>query len=104
MFIFYHTCVQETSKGQYEDSVQVDGANGVGALKMREMLNHLGSSIKIDVQNDGTTGKLNHLVCSVDQILSLETNHLSISIFALILMEHTNLSTIDEHLMLSRYS
>lgn len=39
--------------------IKLDGANGVGALKIKELVKHLGDSLPIIVYNDGTTGKLN---------------------------------------------
>ncbi|XP_024912597.1 phosphoacetylglucosamine mutase [Cynoglossus semilaevis] len=43
----------------------VDGANGIGALKLREMESHLNNKLQICVFNDGNTGKLNHQ-CGAD--------------------------------------
>ncbi|XP_028996313.1 phosphoacetylglucosamine mutase isoform X2 [Betta splendens] len=37
----------------------VDGANGIGALKVREMEAHLKSGLQISLVNDGSQGKLN---------------------------------------------
>ncbi|XP_029966420.1 phosphoacetylglucosamine mutase [Salarias fasciatus] len=43
----------------------VDGANGIGALKVREMEHHLQKGLQISLFNDGSKGKLNHQ-CGAD--------------------------------------
>uniref|UniRef100_A0A8D0D6W1 Phosphoacetylglucosamine mutase n=1 Tax=Sander lucioperca TaxID=283035 RepID=A0A8D0D6W1_SANLU len=43
----------------------VDGANGIGALKVREMESHLKRELHISLFNDGSKGKLNHQ-CGAD--------------------------------------
>uniref|UniRef100_A0A668AS06 Phosphoacetylglucosamine mutase n=1 Tax=Myripristis murdjan TaxID=586833 RepID=A0A668AS06_9TELE len=43
----------------------VDGANGIGALKVREMERHLERELQISLFNDGSSGKLNHQ-CGAD--------------------------------------
>lgn len=45
----------------------VDGANGIGALKMREMEAFLRSELQVVLSNDGSSGKLNHL-CGADHV------------------------------------
>ncbi|KAJ8274721.1 hypothetical protein COCON_G00093460 [Conger conger] len=45
----------------------VDGANGIGALKMREMEPFLQKELKISLHNDGSQGKLNFL-CGADYV------------------------------------
>lgn len=45
--------------------LSVDGANGIGALKLREMENHLKNELHITLFNDGSKGKLNHQ-CGAD--------------------------------------
>ncbi|CAG01776.1 unnamed protein product, partial [Tetraodon nigroviridis] len=45
--------------------LSVDGANGIGALKLREMERHLKKSLHITLYNDGSKGKLNHQ-CGAD--------------------------------------
>nr|XP_040016142.1 phosphoacetylglucosamine mutase [Gasterosteus aculeatus aculeatus] len=45
--------------------LSVDGANGIGALKVREMESHLKKELHISLFNDGSTGKLNHQ-CGAD--------------------------------------
>ena len=47
-----------TKNGNYEPSVVVDGANGIGALKLKKMQQFLGNSLNIEVINDGN-GVLN---------------------------------------------
>lgn len=49
--------------------LKFDGANGVGALKMRAMLPFLGDSIAVEVFNDGSGAddKLNH-ECGADYV------------------------------------
>ncbi|XP_023285980.1 phosphoacetylglucosamine mutase [Seriola lalandi dorsalis] len=43
----------------------VDGANGIGALKVLEMESHLKKELQISLFNDGSKGKLNHQ-CGAD--------------------------------------
>uniref|UniRef100_A0A8C2BY35 Phosphoacetylglucosamine mutase n=1 Tax=Cyprinus carpio TaxID=7962 RepID=A0A8C2BY35_CYPCA len=45
----------------------VDGANGIGALKMREMEPFLCSELQVVLSNDGSSGKLNHM-CGADYV------------------------------------
>lgn len=45
--------------------IKLDGANGVGALKIKEMAQHLNGTLSIWVCNDGSTGKLNEK-CGAD--------------------------------------
>uniref|UniRef100_A0A8C4EMD9 Phosphoacetylglucosamine mutase n=1 Tax=Dicentrarchus labrax TaxID=13489 RepID=A0A8C4EMD9_DICLA len=45
--------------------LSVDGANGIGALKVREMESHLKKELHISLFNDGSKGKLNHQ-CGAD--------------------------------------
>ncbi|XP_028653703.1 phosphoacetylglucosamine mutase [Erpetoichthys calabaricus] len=47
--------------------LKVDGANGIGALKLKEMENYLQKKLLISLYNDGTAGKLNHL-CGADYV------------------------------------
>lgn len=48
-----------------QKQLSVDGANGIGALKLREMESHLKKKLHISLLNDGNTGKLNHQ-CGAD--------------------------------------
>ncbi|KAG7275621.1 hypothetical protein CRUP_021948 [Coryphaenoides rupestris] len=43
----------------------VDGANGIGALKLREMEPHLQGTLRVCLRCDGTAGRLNHQ-CGAD--------------------------------------
>lgn len=43
----------------------MDGANGIGALKLREMESHLKKELHISLFNDGSKGRLNHQ-CGAD--------------------------------------
>lgn len=54
------------SNGNYIPSIMFDGANGVGALKMKVSLLYLGDSLQVQLYNDGN-GKLNHL-CGADYV------------------------------------
>ena len=40
----------------------LDGANGVGGLKIKKLQEHIGDSLTITVVNDGSSGKLNYMV------------------------------------------
>ncbi|XP_054719475.1 phosphoacetylglucosamine mutase-like [Uloborus diversus] len=53
-----------TLSAKYEPEVYVDGANGVGALKMKEMLPCI-KSLRVHILNDGSTGVLN-FKCGAD--------------------------------------
>lgn len=43
----------------------MDGANGIGALKVREMEGQVKRELQISLFNDGSKGKLNH-ECGAD--------------------------------------
>ncbi|XP_062324191.1 phosphoacetylglucosamine mutase isoform X2 [Osmerus eperlanus] len=45
----------------------VDGANGIGALKVCELERYLQQELKLSLVNDGSSGKLNHL-CGADYV------------------------------------
>ncbi|TRY90845.1 hypothetical protein DNTS_020870 [Danionella cerebrum] len=45
----------------------VDGANGIGALKMKELEPFIRSELQVLLSNDGSQGKLNHL-CGADYV------------------------------------
>lgn len=49
----------------YVPFIRLDGANGVGAIKIKSLLPHLGGLLKIETYNDGTQGRLNHM-CGAD--------------------------------------
>lgn len=48
---------------KYIAELQLDAANGVGALAMKEFQKHIGSALKVNIYNDGN-GELNHMVCN----------------------------------------
>lgn len=48
---------------KYIAELQLDAANGVGALAMKEFQKHIGSELKVNIYNDGN-GELNHMVCN----------------------------------------
>ncbi|XP_067657055.1 phosphoacetylglucosamine mutase-like [Haliotis asinina] len=52
-------------EGTYQDTVYLDAANGVGALKIQLMLKHLNDTLRINLFNDGSQGKLNYQ-CGAD--------------------------------------
>lgn len=47
--------------------VKLDGANGVGALKIRKLAKHLQGTLSLEVYNDGSNGKLNEK-CGADYV------------------------------------
>lgn len=49
----------------YLPHLSVDGANGIGAYKLKEMIPYLNGALKIDIFNDGSSGKLNYQ-CGAD--------------------------------------
>lgn len=52
--------------GAYKHHMLLDGANGVGALKIKKLQEHLGDSLEVTVFNCGD-GKLNFL-CGADYV------------------------------------
>ncbi|XP_014902849.1 phosphoacetylglucosamine mutase [Poecilia latipinna] len=52
--------------------LSVDGANGIGAIKVREMESHLKNHMQLSVFNDGSRGKLNHQ-CGADFVKVQQT-------------------------------
>ncbi|GIX98011.1 phosphoacetylglucosamine mutase [Caerostris darwini] len=59
----YESCKKEI---RYIPEVHVDGANGVGALKLKEMLSYI-HSLNFKIFNDGTNGILN-FKCGADHV------------------------------------
>ncbi|XP_022917833.2 phosphoacetylglucosamine mutase [Onthophagus taurus] len=59
------------TKGNYVNRIFYDGANGVGAKKIKPFIERLGQTLKIEMYNDEGigTGKLNHL-CGADFVKS----------------------------------
>ncbi|XP_017883670.1 phosphoacetylglucosamine mutase [Ceratina calcarata] len=63
---FKHVRQDKINNGQYVAELQLDAANGIGAIAVKEFHNYLGTSITIDVYNDGD-GELNYL-CGADYV------------------------------------
>ena len=53
---------QQSSKGAYRKELVLDGANGVGGSKVKQLHDHIRDKLSITVVNDGSTGKLNFMV------------------------------------------
>lgn len=58
-FDFYQMGCNSVSK------VTVDGANGIGGIKIKEMMKHLGDVMDVTACNDGSSGTLNEGVREV---------------------------------------
>ena len=56
---------QSPNRTDDQKCLLVDGANGIGALKLREMEPYLQGALKVSLFCDGTSGKLNHQ-CGAD--------------------------------------
>ncbi|BFY98453.1 hypothetical protein BsWGS_01493 [Bradybaena similaris] len=56
---------KDRKASKYVPDIYVDLANGVGAPKLRLLLNHLQGALNIRFINDGSSGKLNHQ-CGAD--------------------------------------
>ncbi|KAM9018753.1 phosphoacetylglucosamine mutase isoform 1-T3 [Ara ararauna] len=56
---------QSSSSGESQKHLKIDCANGIGALKLSEMEPYLPKEVLIQLYNDGTKEKLNHL-CGAD--------------------------------------
>lgn len=69
---YYHKLVSaflrlrgdEFNRGRYRNRIMYDGANGVGAKKIKQFQERLGEALRIEMYNDEGigTGKLNYLV------------------------------------------
>ncbi|CAG2057620.1 unnamed protein product [Timema podura] len=57
---------QQTTPGNYTPNILFDGANGVGAIKMKQLKKCLDNSIIIEIFNEGS-GELNHK-CGADYV------------------------------------
>ena len=58
---------QSSSNGSYTPKLSVDGANGVGAGKLKAMLPFLGDSLDVTIVNDGTAeGDILNHQCGAD--------------------------------------
>ncbi|XP_042527071.1 phosphoacetylglucosamine mutase [Dipodomys spectabilis] len=66
---FLELTKQASCSGDENVSVKVDCANGVGALKLKEMEPRFSPVLSVQLINDGTKGKLNHL-CGADFVKS----------------------------------
>ncbi|KAJ8025399.1 Phosphoacetylglucosamine mutase [Holothuria leucospilota] len=66
-FFSFRKLVSVGGDSAYSHSVTVDGANGVGALKVQQLRSILEGTLDITVCNDGTTGKLNEK-CGADYV------------------------------------
>ncbi|XP_013413352.1 phosphoacetylglucosamine mutase-like [Lingula anatina] len=62
----------EHQNERYHPQLRLDGANGVGALKIKEMQKHLNNSLQIELFNDGSSGKLNYM-CGADYVKVQQT-------------------------------
>lgn len=70
MFPFLVSFLLKVScSGDVKRSVKVDCANGIGALKLREMEHYFSRGLSVLLFNDGTQGRLNHL-CGADFVKS----------------------------------
>ncbi|XP_058422683.1 phosphoacetylglucosamine mutase isoform X1 [Diceros bicornis minor] len=66
---FVELTKQAFCSGNEYGSLKVDCANGIGALKLREMEHYFSQGLSVQLFNDGTKGKLNHL-CGADFVKS----------------------------------
>ena len=57
----------QSSNGSYTPKLSVDGANGVGAGKLKAMVPFLGDSLAVTIVNDGTAeGDILNHQCGAD--------------------------------------
>ncbi|KAK2113989.1 Phosphoglucomutase-3 [Saguinus oedipus] len=66
---FVELIKQASCSGDEYRSLKVDCANGIGALKLREMEHYFSQGLSVQLFNDGSKGKLNHL-CGADFVKS----------------------------------
>ncbi|KAM5256266.1 phosphoacetylglucosamine mutase isoform 2-T2 [Ctenodactylus gundi] len=66
---FVELIKQASCSGDKCRSLKVDCANGIGALKLKEMEHYLSRGLSVQLCNDGSEGKLNHL-CGADFVKS----------------------------------
>uniref|UniRef100_A0A3B4GF54 Phosphoacetylglucosamine mutase n=1 Tax=Pundamilia nyererei TaxID=303518 RepID=A0A3B4GF54_9CICH len=64
---FCQAFIQLTKNVRSRSHLCLDGANGIGALKVREMESHLKKELQISLNNDGSKGRLNHQ-CGADYV------------------------------------
>ncbi|XP_006892223.1 PREDICTED: phosphoacetylglucosamine mutase [Elephantulus edwardii] len=62
---FVELTKQASCCGDEFRTLKVDCANGIGALKLREMEHYISQELSVRLFNDGSVGKLNHL-CGAD--------------------------------------
>ena len=60
--MFYIFSCQQNNNGAYKEELILDGANGVGGSKVKQLQEHIGDKLSITVANDGSPGKLNFMV------------------------------------------
>ena len=65
LFLSSSSFRQAPNRTDDQKCLLVDGANGIGALKLREMEPYLQGALKVSLFCDGTGGKLNHQ-CGAD--------------------------------------
>uniref|UniRef100_A0A8C0XEM4 phosphoacetylglucosamine mutase n=1 Tax=Castor canadensis TaxID=51338 RepID=A0A8C0XEM4_CASCN len=66
---FVELTKQASCSGDESRCIKVDCANGIGALKLKEMERYFSQGLSVQLFNDGTKGKLNHL-CGADFVKS----------------------------------
>uniref|UniRef100_A0A8D1WL38 Phosphoacetylglucosamine mutase n=1 Tax=Sus scrofa TaxID=9823 RepID=A0A8D1WL38_PIG len=66
---FVELSKQASCSGDDHRTLKVDCANGIGALKLKEMKHYLPQGLSVQLFNDGTKGKLNHF-CGADFVKS----------------------------------
>uniref|UniRef100_F1MS56 Phosphoacetylglucosamine mutase n=1 Tax=Bos taurus TaxID=9913 RepID=F1MS56_BOVIN len=66
---FVELTKQAFCRGDDHRTLKVDCANGIGALKLAEMKHYFSPGLSVQLFNDGTKGKLNHL-CGADFVKS----------------------------------
>ncbi|XP_041832062.1 phosphoacetylglucosamine mutase [Melanotaenia boesemani] len=62
---FLHLTKHASNRTDDQKHLCVDGANGIGALKLQEMESHVKKNLQISIFNDGSKGKLN-FQCGAD--------------------------------------
>uniref|UniRef100_A0A1W7REU7 Phosphoacetylglucosamine mutase n=1 Tax=Agkistrodon contortrix contortrix TaxID=8713 RepID=A0A1W7REU7_AGKCO len=62
---FLELTMQAAPQRDGRGGLKIDCANGIGALKLKEMEPHLSETLAIHLANDGREGKLNHM-CGAD--------------------------------------
>lgn len=81
---FCFLTLQVTWQRESPICLMIDCANGIGALKLKEMARYLSGSLVMHIENDGTQGRLNHL-CGADFVKIYQKpplgEHLRIYIF-----------------------